>query len=53
MKHFSKITFFLFVVIYLLIRDWPYGSTLQTAADILIVIALILMVIDKLLGLKR
>lgn len=35
----GDITFWAFVAVYLIIRDWPFGDMLQTAADILLLIA--------------
>lgn len=35
----SDITFWVFVAVYLTIRDWPFGDLLQTVADILLLIA--------------
>lgn len=39
MRKASDITFWVFVAVYLTIRDWPFGDLLQTVADILLLIA--------------
>ena len=39
MRKVGDVTFWMFVVVYLTIRDWPFGDMLQTAADILLLIA--------------
>ncbi|PAF38823.1 hypothetical protein CHH58_05205 [Terribacillus saccharophilus] len=42
----SKYGFTMFVVLYLLLRDYPFGDTLQTVGDITLLVAIILSIIS-------
>jgi len=44
-KTSSDVFFLLFAVIYLFIRQWPYGGAMQTVVDILIVVTSLLMAV--------
>ncbi|OPY59527.1 MAG: hypothetical protein A4E56_03165 [Pelotomaculum sp. PtaU1.Bin065] len=43
----SDLLFLVSVVLYLFARQWPFGGTLQTVADVLIVVALVLIVVNR------
>ncbi|PAD37739.1 hypothetical protein CHH53_14585 [Terribacillus sp. 7520-G] len=42
----SKYWFGIFLVLYLLLRDYPFGSTSQTISDILMLVTVILTIIS-------
>lgn len=46
MQYSSKYSFFVFVLLYLTIRDYPFGDTLQTIADIALLVATIVTIIS-------
>ncbi len=43
----SDLFFLIFAISYLFVRKWPFGGGLQTAADILILLALLLMIVTR------
>ncbi|SNZ09988.1 hypothetical protein SAMN05421503_1452 [Terribacillus aidingensis] len=45
-QYSSKYSFFVFVLLYLTIRDYPFGDTLQTIADIALLVATIVTIIS-------
>lgn len=51
----SKYSFPVFIILYLVQRDYPFGGTLQTITDIALSLTLILTVVNWILGwqLKR
>ncbi len=44
--------FILFVIAYLLTRQWPYGGTMQTVADVSIAVALVRLAVKFFIGKK-
>jgi len=49
----SNLLFATFVVIYLFVRNWPFGGMLQTIADILILVAIALTIAVRIGSKKR
>lgn len=51
----SKYSFSVFIILYLVQRDYPFGGTLQTITDIALSLTLILTIVNWILGwqLKR
>ena len=51
---FNKgIFFWIFMVLYLITREWPYGGKLQTILDVLVIIVIILSIIGTILTRKE
>ncbi|WP_176720415.1 hypothetical protein [Desulfuribacillus stibiiarsenatis] len=46
----SGLMFWVFVGLYLFVREWPNGSTWQTVLDVLATIAIFLALVDMFMG---